>query len=650
MSQPNNYSSISSNNELREFLRHFSTGQMAPQYAVMLDGAWGAGKTWFIKDFINKLDSEAKERVLYVSLYGVTKPADIEDAFFQQLYPRLSNKKIKYGYSIFKSFLKGTLKIDLDGDGKDDGALQISLPEVEKFSTHPERTLLIFDDLERAKMPPEELLGYINQFVEHEGRRVIIIANEKKLLEANDEFRNIKEKVVGRTFEITPEPEAALAYFINETQPYGVDSILTHREKLVLEVFQRAGHKNLRNLRQAVLDFANLWKCLPVEEMDLDHHKKFQDRLVEEVISLSVEYRAGTLSPDDIECLEIKSPVTGGGAKNAIEVERTEALRDPIGLHGLSSSRAVLLPSAYAHFYRRGHLPKERAQEGLARGAFFTDEAKPAWQQLWHRLELSNERFNLLKARLLQEFEQQVYRKPEDLLHAFGILLQLAKDGLLDRSTSDIGELAKKTLAVLIEQNALAVDAQSSKGEFKPNFYNSYGMPFEGQALEEFKAFKNLLGAEWSKRNTSAMQTRLAQWLDELRTDPQQWAVRLADGNEKSNWFSEVAIFKSIEPQIFLDLLLSLEPPMLAYVFPVLRQRYMNLKKESLWLKEDVYFWEDMDKLLSDFFVNNSKLTLSEFVIKDQFLPLVQEISDILRRYYDAFKKKERELLGDIDQ
>jgi len=650
MSELTNHFETSSNTELRAFLSRFSTGPMAPHFAVMLNGAWGAGKTWFIKDFIETLAPEVRERVLYVSLYGVTKPAEIEDAFFQQLYPKLANKKLKYGYSIFKSFLKGALKIDLDGDGKDDGSVQISLPEVEKFASNPERTLLIFDDLERAKMPPEELLGYINHFVEHEGRRVIIIANEKSLLEVSPQFRNIKEKVIGRTFEIAPEPEAAILSFIHETQAYNVEPILEKRKKIVLEVFQRAGHRNLRNLRQALLDFANLWQCLPVEEMKLLHREQFKDRLVEEVISLSVEYRAGTLSIQDIEGLEIKSPAAKEVPKASGGTEPALAAHDPMVLHGLSSSRAVLLPSAYAHFFGRGHLPKELAHEGLTRGAFFTDEAKPAWQQLWHRLELTNDRFDALRARLLTEFAERTYRKPEELLHAFGILLQCAKDGLLERSTSELVELGKKTLAGLIEQNELQVDTQPYKGKFKPDFYSGYAMRYQGQDLEEFREFAELVGHEWSRRNTDAMQTRVAEWLAELRTDHKQWASRISDGDEEANWFDKQPIFSSVQPELFLETLLSLEPPVLTSIVPVLRLRYSRMGKERFWLTDEVAFWERLDDLLFDFIADHTRTTLSGWVVKEQVSPLVQEIAHKLRAYYNAFKEKERELFGDTDQ
>lgn len=42
-------------------------------------------------------------------------------------------------------------------------------------------SILIFDDLERCACPINELLGYINSFVEHENMKVIVVANQKEI-------------------------------------------------------------------------------------------------------------------------------------------------------------------------------------------------------------------------------------------------------------------------------------------------------------------------------------------------------------------------------------------------------------------------------------------------------------------------------------
>ena len=42
-------------------------------------------------------------------------------------------------------------------------------------------SILIFDDLERCDCPINEILGYINTFVEHDGMKVILVANQKEI-------------------------------------------------------------------------------------------------------------------------------------------------------------------------------------------------------------------------------------------------------------------------------------------------------------------------------------------------------------------------------------------------------------------------------------------------------------------------------------
>ena len=42
-----------------------------PDYAIMITGKWGTGKTYFIKDYIKKTNKKAvNNRFIYLSLYG----------------------------------------------------------------------------------------------------------------------------------------------------------------------------------------------------------------------------------------------------------------------------------------------------------------------------------------------------------------------------------------------------------------------------------------------------------------------------------------------------------------------------------------------------------------------------------------------------
>ena len=159
----------------------------------------------------------------------MTSFSEIEDAFLQQLlHPILTSKGVAVGFKIFKSLLKGTLKIDLDGDGKDDGNLSIQIPEINLIEQFKDinNSILIFDDLERCKIDLSNLLGYINYFVQHQVLKVILIADEDKL-ENNPDYPSIKEKLIGKTFAISADFDSALKNFIEVVNYKEVEKFLS---------------------------------------------------------------------------------------------------------------------------------------------------------------------------------------------------------------------------------------------------------------------------------------------------------------------------------------------------------------------------------------------------------------------------------------
>ena len=69
-------------------------------------------------------------------------------------------------------------------------------------------------------MSNDDILGYINQFVEHDGYRVIVLANEEaKTLGRDSGFAAIKEKVIGRTFQIRPNASAEIRQWTKARSP-----------------------------------------------------------------------------------------------------------------------------------------------------------------------------------------------------------------------------------------------------------------------------------------------------------------------------------------------------------------------------------------------------------------------------------------------
>lgn len=122
-------SNQSINTHIKAYLDYYCGLTHAPGFAVLLTGQWGAGKTWFINKYREKLKKN-NQKCLYVSLNGMTTFSEIGDAFFQQLHPVLSSRGMAIASKIITGLLKGALKIDLNNDRIDEGTWSIQVPEI----------------------------------------------------------------------------------------------------------------------------------------------------------------------------------------------------------------------------------------------------------------------------------------------------------------------------------------------------------------------------------------------------------------------------------------------------------------------------------------------------------------------------------------
>ena len=76
------------NNQIFDFLKGYAE-LPSPQYAVLLRGKWGSGKTYFVKHWLEEFDKSDKLPVnensielkpIYVSLFGMRDISDIKSA------------------------------------------------------------------------------------------------------------------------------------------------------------------------------------------------------------------------------------------------------------------------------------------------------------------------------------------------------------------------------------------------------------------------------------------------------------------------------------------------------------------------------------------------------------------------------------------
>lgn len=74
------------------------------------------------------------------------------------------------------------------------GLPEVKWSDLQKVLPKPEHLVYIIDDLERAGIEAEEVLGYINEMTEHEAAKVIILANEEEIYRINDFTKSLQKK------------------------------------------------------------------------------------------------------------------------------------------------------------------------------------------------------------------------------------------------------------------------------------------------------------------------------------------------------------------------------------------------------------------------------------------------------------------------
>src|SRR3954468_82533 len=83
------------NRSVIEYLHYYCDPDNKFDYAVMLKGKWGSGKTHLLNEFLKQREEKNFAKNLYVSLYGLTSFRQIEQELYRQLHPVLSSRGMK---------------------------------------------------------------------------------------------------------------------------------------------------------------------------------------------------------------------------------------------------------------------------------------------------------------------------------------------------------------------------------------------------------------------------------------------------------------------------------------------------------------------------------------------------------------------------
>ncbi|CAG4889793.1 P-loop NTPase fold protein [Paraburkholderia saeva] len=577
------------NAQIDGFLKYYLALDRAPQYAVMVRGQWGSGKTFFMERQLERY-RENGGKALYVSLYGMASVKEIEEEFFRQLHPVLASKGMAVAGKVARGLIKATLKIDFGDHSPVSGSTSIGVPDISlpEYLKNTTGMLLVFDDLERCVIPINELLGYINYFVEHDGYKVVLIANEKEILDRNEDnkkpstdYARIREKLIGKTFEVEADLEAAIQSFIPEIESDPAREQVTRNLDDIRALYETSGYKNLRHLRQALMDFSRVFDLL---EESYQQNGALASHLLTLFLVYSFEMKSGNLSEDELRMMrkmKFRNLLRSGSEDKGNAAERIEAK------YAKFLPQETLLPdSMWASLMSTGLVDQNEFREAVRNSGYFPKE-EAEWVRLWNFTSLEDEDAEELIAKVSSDFSMNTFREAGVLLHVTGALLMMASLGAYKVARQEI-----------LTQAIANVDALRKSGDLRESTFNFAGgsaesfagLGFQSNDSPELLELKTYLRDQIGKSQEDAYPSEAARLLELVVDDPEKFVRSVTQSSHAESRFYSVPILIYADPQAFVTKIVDATASAQWLMRGVFRERYQHqfylgsLAPEADWL------------------------------------------------------------------
>lgn len=317
--------------KIQQSVRSFLSGPH--NGALMINGTWGSGKTYFVKhelfDFIKTLnvpqDKSTKEdsniasfdlirsefnieetrkyTPIIVSTFGLKTIKDLKAKIVEEWLDNVSMGVTKKFKTIRKQLEKFT---DVSQKLKEWVNLSKLFEINPGLSMLPKNIVICLDDLERSAkdFTGSEMMGFINELSENLGFKVILITNNEYLHKYHSESLDFMEKVVERTLRYVPDT-LSIAYLIagKYSDPDFLNLIKGERISNTLNPtsqfsISREGYpariENLRTIQFLINRFYRLYEQIKGIEYDR------KDALILDcwyaLLALSLEFKANQIS------------------------------------------------------------------------------------------------------------------------------------------------------------------------------------------------------------------------------------------------------------------------------------------------------------------------------------------------------------------
>ncbi len=477
--------------------------------------------------------------------------------------------------------------------------------------------MLIIDDLERCAIPFNILLGYINSFIEQQGLKVIIIANEKEieciekdLYSNNKLYRKVKEKLIGKTLQVQHDVEQACICFISKINDEQTKDFLTNNKDIIIEIFNTAKYFNLRHLKQCLWDYEHFYQNIP---KIYRNNSDLMKELLLYFFAFSFEIKSGKIVPEDIKNLSSVVMRKIGPKSNKenspspiVEILKKYPFIDVFGM--------ILTEQSWRNLFSNGYLSENCLQESLAKSKYCQNKNTPVWVKLWHYLDLEDDEFTSLYSKILSLLDKKKIIEPGEILHVCGLFLNFSREGLIDKKIDEILSDLKRYIDNLKDSGKFIKDKTN---QIKPEYFDTDqwgGLGYFGKDLEEFKEISIYLSQKVNEARIKNLPNAGKKLLKILKEDTNKFTRMIYLNNSNESLYYETPIFAYVNPKDFFKIFLNLTNRQKMKVIHSMDKRYNTcsfIKKIS----NEVNFLEEFSFLLTKE-VKNKEGLLSGHILK----------------------------------
>lgn len=274
------------------------------QLAVQIDGEWGVGKTYYVKNTLMPDLEKADYKVIYFSVYGYESLEDIKEQLILQLLAAISNngrwfkkfKSIKKQINPIIKEINGwkSLSTNIFLDFISESYQRINLDK--KFKG---LNLVIFiDDLERlsSKIEIQDFLGFVSsEILDNLHCKTVIISNEKEI---DEKFKSVKEKIINNTLSFTNSLESIEKEILLKSR----NMFIRNNSQWIKKTLQNILLDDKLNFRTLLLSLSNYdviehkLQLKNIKEFDVETKLNVQKTLFLNVFVVTNEYRKGNVN------------------------------------------------------------------------------------------------------------------------------------------------------------------------------------------------------------------------------------------------------------------------------------------------------------------------------------------------------------------